>query len=49
VGLLPRAKRKGYVYQPANGWVTFVAEEGVFEADERIVLMDGTILEPECH
>ena len=37
VELLRRAKRKGYVFQPANGWVTFVAEEGVFEPDEQIV------------
>jgi hypothetical protein len=37
VELLRRARRKGYVYQPVNGWVTFLAEEGVFEPDERIV------------
>jgi hypothetical protein len=37
VELLRRARRKGYVYQPTNGWVTFLAEEGVFEPDERIV------------
>jgi hypothetical protein len=37
VELLRRAKRKGYVYQPVSGWVTFVAEKGVFEPDERIV------------
>jgi len=38
IELLRRAKRKGYVYQPVNGWVTFLAEEGVFfEPDERIV------------
>lgn len=37
VDLLRRAKRKGYVYPPVNGWVTFVADEGVFEPDERIV------------
>jgi hypothetical protein len=35
--ILRLAKRKGYVYQPVNGWVTFVAENGVFEPDERIV------------
>jgi hypothetical protein len=34
--LLRHVRRKGYVYQPANGWVTFVAEGGVFEPDERI-------------
>jgi hypothetical protein len=37
IELLRRAKRKGYVYQPVNGWVTFVAEKGVFEPDERVV------------
>jgi len=37
IELLRCAKRKGYVYPPVNGWVTFVAEEGVFEPDERIV------------
>src|SRR6185436_17302477 len=37
VELLRRAKRKGYVYQPVNGWVSFVADNGVFEPDERIV------------
>ena len=35
--LLRRAERKGYVYPSINGWVTFLAEEGVFEPDERIV------------
>lgn len=37
VELLRRAGRKGYVFQPVNGWVTFLAEKGVFEPDERIV------------
>jgi hypothetical protein len=37
VELLRRADRKGYAYPPVNGWVTFVAEEGVFEPDRRIV------------
>ena len=37
IELLRRAGRKGYVYQPVNGWVTFLAEEGTFEPDERIV------------
>ena len=37
IELLRRARRKGYVYQPAKGWVTFLAEEGDFEPDERIV------------
>ena len=31
VELLRRAKLKGYVYQPVSGWVTFLAEQGVFE------------------
>jgi hypothetical protein len=37
IELLQRAGRKGYVYQPINGWVTFLAEEGHFDPDERIV------------
>src|SRR6476620_5469122 len=37
VELLRRAKRKGYVFQPANGWVTFLVEEGNFEPDRQIV------------
>ena len=37
IELLRRAKLKGYVFQPVNGWVTFVAEQGVFEPDQRIV------------
>jgi hypothetical protein len=37
VELLRRAGHKGYVYQPTNGWVTFLADEGDFEPDERIV------------
>jgi hypothetical protein len=41
VELLRSAGRKGYVYQPTNGWVTFLAEEGVFEPDERIVAAAG--------
>jgi hypothetical protein len=37
VEVLRRAKLKGYVYQPVSGWVTFLAEQGVFEPDRRIV------------
>ena len=37
VELLRSAKRKGYVYPSVNGWVSFVAEGGAFEPDERIV------------
>lgn len=37
IELLHRAKLKGYVYQPVNGWVTFLADENDFEPDERIV------------
>ena len=37
VELLRRAKRPGFVYQPVNGWVSFVADKGNFEPDERIV------------
>lgn len=37
VELLRRANRKGYVFEPVNGWVTFVAEKGTFEPDQLIV------------
>jgi hypothetical protein len=37
VDLLRRLKRRGYVYQPVNGWVTFLAEGSEFEPDKRIV------------
>lgn len=37
IELLRLAKRQGYVYPPGNGWVSFVAADGVFEPDERIV------------
>ena len=37
VELLRRAGRKGYVYPPAGGWVSFVADNGTFEPDSRIV------------
>ena len=37
IELLRSAGHKGYVYQPTNGWVTFLADEGNFEPDERIV------------
>ena len=37
IELLRRAKRKGYVYEPVNGWVSFVADDGTFEPDEQIV------------
>ena len=37
VDLLRRAKRKGFVFEPVNGWVSFVADDGRFEPDERIV------------
>lgn len=37
VELLRRAGLRGYVFPPANGWVTFVAQGGTFEPDERVV------------
>jgi len=46
IALLRRAKLKGYVYKPVKGWVTFVAEEGIFEPDERIV---ATASQPLLH
>lgn len=36
VDVLRSAKRKGYVYPPMNGWITFVAEESNFQPEERI-------------
>lgn len=37
VALLKRSGRKGYVFPPANGWVSFVAENHNFEPDPAIV------------
>src|SRR3954462_1395131 len=37
VDLLRRANLTGFVYAPANGWVSFVVEEAVGEPDQRIV------------
>lgn len=37
IQLLRRAGRRGYVYQPADGWVSFVADGTEFQPDERIV------------
>ena len=37
VRLLNQAKLVGFVYPQTNGWVTFVAENGVFQPDQRIV------------
>jgi hypothetical protein len=37
IELLKRAGRKGYVFEPTNGWVTFLAEENEFEPDEQVV------------
>lgn len=37
VELLRRVKRQGYVFPSVNGWVSFVADEGNFEPEERIV------------
>ena len=46
VKLLRRAKHRGYVYQPVNGWVTFLAEGGEFEPNKRIV---ATAAHPLLH
>jgi hypothetical protein len=35
--LLRQLGLSGYVYPPASGWVTFVAADGSFEPDQRIV------------
>jgi len=37
VDLLRRAKLKGYVFEPADGWVTFLVEDAVFKPNQRIV------------
>lgn len=37
IDLLRQAELKGYVYQPVNGWVTFLADESSFQPDERII------------
>lgn len=37
ITLLRRAGCKGYVCQASGGWVTFVADGGIFEPDELIV------------
>ena len=34
IDILKSAGKKGYVYEPINGWVTFLPEGGVFEPDE---------------
>lgn len=44
--LLRRLKRKGFVYPPANGWVTFVAESTAFAHDEQIT---AAALQPLLH
>jgi hypothetical protein len=38
VDLLRRAGRKGFVLEPEEGWVSFVADEGTFEPDHKIVV-----------
>src|SRR4029450_1895237 len=35
--LLRRAGRKGYVFKPTNGWVTFLADDGCFKPEKQIV------------
>src|SRR5688572_20278635 len=37
IQLLRRAKRKGFVYESTNGWVTFLPEKGNFEPDQQVV------------
>lgn len=40
VDLLRRAGLKGFVFPSANGWTTFVAEEGRFTPDPRLVAVN---------
>src|SRR5690242_13108923 len=45
VSLLKRAGLKGYVFPPASGWVSFVAEQNSFAPDQRITSQNhGTLL-----
>jgi hypothetical protein len=37
VELLRRANLKGYVFPPSYGWVTFLAADGTFKPDQKIV------------
>ncbi len=37
VAILRAASRKGYVFPSENGWVTFLAADGNFEPDQRII------------
>ena len=37
IQLLQRTGKKGYVFPSSGGWVSFVAEDGDFEPDQRIV------------
>jgi hypothetical protein len=37
IDLLRRAKLKGYVFPPTNGWVTFLAENGAFKPNPQLV------------
>jgi hypothetical protein len=37
IELLKGLGRKGFVFEPANGWVTFVVDGGNFEPDQQIV------------
>ena len=43
VELLQRADLKGYVYPPANGWVTFLAE-GVYTSQQSVVAANQSLL-----
>ncbi len=46
VELLQAVRRRGYVYAPSNGWVTFLATGSTFEPDEEIV---GAARQPLLH
>lgn len=44
VALLRRAGLKGFVFQPAKGWISFVAENGTFEPNPKIVSGNAGLL-----
>ncbi|PUA39778.1 hypothetical protein C8Z91_07645 [Paenibacillus elgii] len=44
VELLKKAEKKGYVFEEANGWVTFVCNGNQFQVDEGIVSHNPGVL-----
>ncbi|WP_141504672.1 hypothetical protein [Paenibacillus luteus] len=45
ITLLKRSGKHGYVFEPTNGWVTFVVADGDFSADEEVTKQNrGTLV-----